>query len=345
MRRESRMSAVSPRYGSRFHPRGLTLLELIVVLVILAALGTVMLTQTTTLTSEVRYEQTVRTLEQLQDAIVGRPPYAGEDPTAVPAGFVADIGRLPQIGEERNLAELYDLDEAGSTLPPFLARELTDLDDDLVIASGWRGPYVRRALGSDEICDGWGRSYTLRDAAGANIGSTAATTTEIGSIVSLGLGAGDAFDVDLDAVFRDTSQSLEFAELLVPDTNTTSGDEKMLLCNVQYTLPPTQPSPPDATYVVVRIYGPTNGLPAVLWQSPPLAAIGTPGQMVTVQAELTDADDPVPVGPKLVRAYQWNSSTEPAETDDLTSQTKSQALRVTVKAGGVWWPDLNLEGQ
>lgn len=327
------------------HSRGLTLLELIVVLVILAALGTVAITQTTGLTGEARYQQTVRTLEQLETAMIGRDPFSGEDPTAVPAGFVADIGRLPRIGAEGNLAELYDLAEAGftPTLPPFQGRTLTGLDDDLVMATGWRGPYVRRPLGSDEVRDGWGRAFTLRDPAGAEILATAVPETEIGSIVSLGLGASDAFDVDLEAVFTDTSQDLEFAELRVVDTDSTPANETMLLFNLQYTLPAAATG---GNFVVVRLYGAENGLPAVVWQSEPLAA--TPGALPqTIPVELTEGQT-IAVGPKLLRVYQWDSATGPAETGDLTfpvgDKAKSRAVRVTVKAGGVWWPDLSMEG-
>ena len=185
-------------YDPRQH--GLTLLELLVVLLILAALGTVTLTQTTSLTDEARYEQTVRTLEQLQDAVIGRQPYANEDPTAVPPGFVADIGRLPLAGNNLNLSELWDRsaaavdpDDPDTYLPEFALQTLTGLDDDLEMASGWRGPYMRRPIGSSELNDGWGQPFGLEDEFEAAVDALGDPIARIGSA---GSGQGDAFDPD-----------------------------------------------------------------------------------------------------------------------------------------------------
>jgi len=135
---------ISAAMGGRLRcrSRGLTLLELIVVLVILAALGTVMITQTTSLTGEARYQQTVRTLEQLQDAVIGRQPVGGEDPTGIGPGFVSDMGRLPEAvadGTAFTLAELWDRN-LFTDADLFAVRNLTGLDNDLQLASGWRGP-------------------------------------------------------------------------------------------------------------------------------------------------------------------------------------------------------------
>ncbi|MEM8713501.1 MAG: prepilin-type N-terminal cleavage/methylation domain-containing protein, partial [Planctomycetota bacterium] len=86
---------IHARNAASHGSKGLTLLELVVVLAILSALGTVMITQSTSLAGEARYQQTVRTLEDLRDAIVGRLPAANEDVLAVAPGFVSDMGRLP----------------------------------------------------------------------------------------------------------------------------------------------------------------------------------------------------------------------------------------------------------
>lgn len=302
---------------------GLTLLELIVVLVILTTLGTVMLTQTAGLTGQARYDQTVRTLEQLQDAVIGRQPYAGEDPTSVPPGFVADIGRLPQAGSALNLAELWDREATSSPPTAFALQTLTGLDDDLQLACGWRGPYIRLAVGADELRNGWGQDFSLSHSDGTAVN---AASDDIGAISSTGSGAGDSFDITLDdVVFTDSSSN----------TDLTTGQ---ITFQFEYTLPST---PSITEYAVVRLYGPVNGSAAVTAQSTVIT--GTPGSTQSFTVNFSAAD--IPIGPKLLRAYQLTSAAAPATTADLTSLNKSLVRRVTVLAGGATWPNLTLEGQ
>lgn len=312
--------------------RGLTLLELVVVLTILAALGTVALTTTSGLANEARYQQTVRTLGQMQDAVIGRQPLPGEDPTAVPAGFVADVGRLPQLGAMRNLAELYGLEQAESALPSFRVRSAQG-DSSLLIATGWRGPYVRRGVGSDEIRDGWGRAFTLRDTNGIQIDpATAPAATEIGAIISLRTGALDAFDVDLDdVVFREESSV---------DLSRGSVDIRVSV-----------PSPGDpgelraSERVLIRLYGPEDGLPVVLAQWPDE---GEPWDALNP----TEIDDPIvftdiSIGPRYLRVYRWDAAapfTAPGLDTDVAasvSQTvaSSRVYRFTVQSGGTSLPN------
>ncbi|MEM8884620.1 MAG: prepilin-type N-terminal cleavage/methylation domain-containing protein [Planctomycetota bacterium] len=303
--------------------RGLTLLELVVVLVILAALGTVMITQTAGLTGEARYEQTVRTLERLQDAVIGRLPLASEDPTAVPPGFVADVGRLPQAGTALDMSELWDRTATASPPTAFAVQTLTGLDNDLQMACGWRGPYVRLPIGSDELRDGWGRSFDLAASDGAAV---AMAGDNIAAITTTAPGGGGPFDQPLtDVIFEDTSATID----------RTTGQVTLQLA---FTLPT---SPTGGSYAVVRLYGPVNGAAAVVAQSS--ASLGVAGATQSVTVTFTPAD--IPIGPKLLRAYQWNSATAPSTAADLTARTKSLALRVTILADGAMLPNLELEGQ
>lgn len=304
--------------------RGLTLLELIVVLVILAALGTVIITQTTSLADETRYRQTTATLEQLQDAVIGRTATAGEDPTSVAPGFVADVGRLPRADASLGMSELWDREAPGAGAPPmpFAVQTLTGLDDDLQLACGWRGPYARLPIGSDNLSDGWGRPFTLLKSDGDVVDSAG---DNIAAITSAGSGVGDVFDQPLDdVVFEDSSQSID----------RTTGQVTLQLV---FTLPPGSTD----NQAIVRVYGPVNGRAAVVAQSDVITSVAGTTQSVTVEFNPLD----ISIGPKLLRAYQWDSATAPGTTDDLTSRTKSMARRVTVLAGGATWPDLELEGQ
>ena len=289
---------------------GLTLLELVVVLAILATLGTVMVTQTASLTEEARYEQTTRMLEALRDAVLGREMLAGDDPTAVPPGFVADVGRLPLAGPGLDLSELWDRESTGVP-PTAFAVQTVGGDSDLRMACGWRGPYVRRRIGTSDVRDGWGRDFDLLDDAGVAVD---AATDSIGAVSFAGSGTGDVFDVVLDdALFVDTTAGVDLTtgDVSVPFSfNVTAGQ-----------------------YAVVRLYGPSDGQAAVLGQ---VEILGTSG----VQSE-TVSFSSIAVGPKLLRAYQWAS--QPATTDDLKSATvKSLVRRVTVLHGGATWPELEL---
>ncbi|MEM6552380.1 MAG: hypothetical protein AAF750_09680 [Planctomycetota bacterium] len=329
--------------------RGLTLLELVVVLVILAALGTVMITQTAGLTGEARYEQTVRTLEQVEDAVVGRQPVGGEDPTAIPPGFVSDMGRLPEAvadGASFTLAELWDSSLFEAALPAdelfFGPRILEGLDEDLEMFSGWRGPYVRLPLGSSELRDGWGGEYELEDGAG---GIVTAAGDAIGSVQSNGTGLGDTFDpnLPLEVILLDTSQGIDRVTGVMPVDSLT----------VEYALPAA------ATDVqgVVRLYGIANGEPVLLLQSEVFT--GVPGTTTSVAVVFDDPAAPgtplttlsAVIGPKVLRAYQFDSTMAPPTdaTDplaNLTSRTKSAPLRFTMPAGGlgVLPTPLSLEG-
>jgi len=345
---------ISAAMGGRLRcrSRGLTLLELIVVLVILAALGTVMITQTTSLTGEARYQQTVRTLEQLQDAVIGRQPVGGEDPTGIGPGFVSDMGRLPEAvadGTAFTLAELWDRN-LFTDADLFAVRNLTGLDNDLQLASGWRGPYVRLPVGASTLRDGWGGEYDLEDDAGVDVD---AAGDPIGSVGSDGSGVGDAFDpaVPLEVVFADSSAT--------PVIDQWNGSVPASM-SIEFSLPAT---PTQTEYGLVRLYGIRDGEPVVLFQSdvfsypPPMD-----GTRKTILVTFTDPDPGTPglsmvIGPKVLRAYQLESSEAPPNaaplpTDDLTTlaggsaRAKSDPVRFTLPTGGLnALPLLILEGQ
>ena len=323
MSKKPRMNAVV-RKALRARQRGLTLIELLVVLTILATLGTVMITQTTGLTNEARYDQTVRRLEQLQDAVIGREPYVGEDPTSVPPGFVADVGRLPLAGTALDMSELWDRSATGTPPTAFALQPLNGLDNETQMSVGWRGPYVRRPIGSDDLSDGWGRSFALKHSDGTDVDDA---TDSIGTISSPGSGMGDSFAQPLDVVLM----HIETGPPAI-DIDRTTGQVTLLL-DFEYTSSGQE-------YAVVRLYGPVNGKAEVVAQDVVQNTLG-PGISQSLPVTFSPAD--IPIGPKLLRAYQWSSSTA-AMTADLTSQKKSLARRVTVPVGGVTLLNLELVG-
>jgi prepilin-type N-terminal cleavage/methylation domain-containing protein len=119
----------------RARARGVTLLELLVVLMILSIILTAAVKTWDVTLERGRSETTARKLNQIVNVIVGDPDYivAGR---RVDFGFVGDVGRLPE-----------DLQEL--TVFPVSPPE----------SSLWRGPYVRATFNESPDgfrIDGWG---------------------------------------------------------------------------------------------------------------------------------------------------------------------------------------------
>lgn len=134
---------------------GLTLLELLAVLMILAITTTVAVVSVEGVLDQSRYEATQRTLTDIEEAILGPANAEQPDGTLPLCGFVADMGRLPA-----------SLDELTGGLPPgaypFGVQSFDSDGDganDVTVASGWRGPYLRLAAGQGALLDGWGRPF------------------------------------------------------------------------------------------------------------------------------------------------------------------------------------------
>jgi len=139
--------------------RGVTLLELLLVVTILSALAFITLSQVTDNDAQVRFEDTRNRLARIRYAIVGdRFRTINGQPEI--RGFVADMGRLPLDLNElvtqyycANAVALEQqacLDSGGTweTLP------LNLLDPDTGLRAGWNGPYLS---GFDRAYpDGWG---------------------------------------------------------------------------------------------------------------------------------------------------------------------------------------------
>jgi prepilin-type N-terminal cleavage/methylation domain-containing protein len=146
---------------------GLTLLELMVVLVILAAMTTIAVQSVNGLADQARYDATQKTLQNTQDACLGSINSQGPDGGQIFTGFVADLGRLPQVVLENraNNVQVLTLQELWNPLSPvaqsfpFAIRtpKGTDADAAISLPCGWRGPYLRMPLGAGTLLDGWGQ--------------------------------------------------------------------------------------------------------------------------------------------------------------------------------------------
>jgi prepilin-type N-terminal cleavage/methylation domain-containing protein len=116
--------------------RGVTLLELLVVMMILSLILTAAVKTWDVTLERGRFETTRRKLDQLATAIVGNPDMVVEG-RRVDFGYVGDVGRLPNA--------LRDL-----------VADPTGLAPD---SSTWRGPYLRSTFNESPEgyrTDGWG---------------------------------------------------------------------------------------------------------------------------------------------------------------------------------------------
>ena len=154
----------------RHAPRGFTLVEMVVVLAILAALATVAVTSLEGAQDQTRYDTTKQTMENVQDAIVGQAAQQSAP------SFVGDLGRFPQavpvlqpdgstILQPQELW-IQPVGVSSFALLPAVKANLVgtndeDVDADVTIATGWRGPYIRLGVGQNDLRDGWGNSFDL----------------------------------------------------------------------------------------------------------------------------------------------------------------------------------------
>ena len=252
--------------------RGLTLVELLVVLTILAILAGVAVVSTDTVIRQGRFEATQQTLAAIEQAVLGPEPYRSEDGRLATAGFVADIGRLPEKLEE--LWEPLGLPAFGFVPADADQVDPADADPDVVIPSGWRGPYLRLPIGRQELRDGWGNLFELE--------GDSESGEEIVRISSVGpdLPAGDpAWEgEELAIVFRDAES--DRARTAIQVTVWQRGEDGL--------------EPPSGTGdLVVRLFSPKDGgVDVVATDEESLDS--TAGSFVFSE---------VPIGTHVIRAY------------------------------------------
>jgi len=147
------------RLGAR---HGLTLLELLAVLMILAITTTIAVVSVQGVQDQSRYDATKRTLTAVEEAIFGQQDQRQPDGTPLLSGFVTDVGRGPKLhGDvpETQLAELYDASLWSAF--PFGLRPGPAGYEDMRLPCGYRGPYLDLGVGASELLDGWGNAFEL----------------------------------------------------------------------------------------------------------------------------------------------------------------------------------------
>ena len=277
--------------------RGMTLVELLVVLTILAILSAVAVVSTDSVLSQGRFEATQRTMCNVEEAVLGPDVLRTEDGTVATAGFVADIGRLPvavDIDGEMQPAELW---ENVLGLPAFSFKQATaDLvgaahaDPDVVVPCGWRGPYLRLPVGGDYLADGWGGELALL-ASDRNTpvgdGEQLAVIRCLGSDGLVGEEPGEAYTRDVEIAFVST---------VPPVINRYQTDIGVTVW--QRDADGNLEIPSGSGQLVVRLFCPEEGSVGVVFNDPPIPLSPPPTAPPSVQFVN------VAMGPHVIRAYE-----------------------------------------
>lgn len=173
--------------------RGLTLLELVVVLGILAMLASVAIRSLAPMADQARYEATQRLLDELRVAIAGHPARQTIADSSVIHGIVSDTGMLPGSSDDLLTKPSGWIDR---TLQSFDSDR--DSIDDLTLSSGWNGPYMQLGAGRSTIVDGWGHAPVLTpNLGGLDLISTGSDGDSVGSET------GNQADITLPILSRD----------------------------------------------------------------------------------------------------------------------------------------------
>lgn len=154
--------------------RGMTLLELVVVLAILAIVTSMAVTSMSAVVDQTRNDQSRLLIESIERSIVGN---VTED---VPC-FFKDTGRFPRAVGVNPSTKLAELQLIPSDCTPFTLKNPTEPDlSDLLIGVGWRGPYLRVDVTEGKIHDGYGNPLDIAES------TTAPYTGFISAIQSRG---------------------------------------------------------------------------------------------------------------------------------------------------------------
>jgi type II secretory pathway pseudopilin PulG len=294
----------------------LTLVELLVVLAILALMATVAITSTDLLMGQGRYEATVRTLTNIERAVLDSDGVQYGDGSASASGFVADTGRIPT-----SLAELFIQPPDLATVWPYAFDSDGDNTNDVRLVSGWNGPYLRLSVGvsSNNLKDGYGRDFIV-------------TLPVAGQIVVTSQGADGNSDLPEEGYDQDLGLSIKPADYLID-----------LSFHVYETDNPTTTS---GRKVAIRFYGKnaaggTNGT----------IQEGLIGTKTVVQNVLIDFSFPASVpesfstvaGTAAARAVVWHDANDNNAIDQGETVEKKSPVRYISAVPRVTRPPVDLQ--
>jgi len=321
---------------------GLTLVELLVVLSLVAVLSTVALRSVAGLFEERHYDANIQQLEEIERAVLG---------DREGAGFLGDIGRLPVANGDagpanlKQFAELWDQNVAALAGIADYEIRSPDGDPEVRLGTGWRGPYLNLGINRRELTDGFANRFFLFQASGAEAddGDQIAIVQSLGADGEVG---GTGFDEDFAIVFEAETTAItaglaekEADRWRTPVVVNVVADGGAIEWSGD---PEDEPNgDPKEFYVVVRIYGPNGDgdIHTVEQVYKKIIGGGTPSIMFRLDGDDDHSDDTGPGivhGAKVIRAYQVEN--EPGNDtagkeslfEDADLQRKSPATHVVI---------------
>jgi len=294
--------------------RGLTLMELVVVLAILAAVTTAAAVATERVLLRKRGEITANTLGVFRRSLLGQYGQVGTITTVSSAanspsidGFIADLGRLPAaVGNDPStqLAELW-------SNPAGISRygiKTAASDAEVTLSCGWRGPYIDLPIGGNRLVDGFGRDMVVLAADGSGdpiaaiAGDTILGLTSLGSDGQIGVTDAELPLAEDATIWLGESQSMFASDLNVRVFESDGSGGRIA---------PTQPGT-----LLVRLYVPDAATGDVGFQQSP---------MITTPASASLSFPAVLIGKKVLRAY-WVS-------DDASTSVNTPVTPIEVRRG------------
>ncbi|MEM9446551.1 MAG: prepilin-type N-terminal cleavage/methylation domain-containing protein [Verrucomicrobiota bacterium] len=277
--------------------RGLTLVELLVVLSIIAVLSTVALRSMVGVLDQTNYEANLTQLQEVEIAVLG-----DEDV----AGFLGDIGRLPQIVgsiPETQLSELWDPGLSSYSI------NTPSGDSEVRLGTGWRGPYLNLGLTRSDLTDGFGRPFVFYQADGSNADDPGESIAAIQSLGASGTTGGVDYEEDVTVIFQDSTSNLWQSDLMITVVRDSSNIELA-----------------DGANLIVRAYGAngSGGIHTVVEEKLVITS-DLPSQDFT----LSD----LPHGAKVLRAYQDNDNPSTKDTAITTTSSERKSPATTIVLG------------
>jgi hypothetical protein len=145
-------------------------------------------------------------LGDVEQALLGSANTSREQPY-VP-GFLSDLGRLPMVisDGDRELLELWQI--PAGVAPSHLEQD--PVDSEVLLAVGWRGPYLQLPVGSSRVSDGFGSPLQVKNDGRWLVLAPGADERE----------GGQGYDADLSVTLLDPSAGVDRIHAVVAGTVT-----------------------------------------------------------------------------------------------------------------------------